>query len=1007
MAQEYLEIGRLLIDFPLSYRSIKELTIREEGNEHSRLGLKLVADRQFSREDVLRYEKTPIQIYTPEGNCVYAGICTSIGLCCLNQYTELLIEAHSFSILADVKPMERTFQNPSKNLSQIADRVLGSYGYSVSIQKDVAVPFMLSQQNETDWAFIKRVANQLGFMVFADSRSAMKRISIGTVPFSVSELPPQSELKSLGKDISAFWQVKNGPAPGASAYEFLQEGYQTADLSFGVGYGIRGGLSPQIVVKSGITANGGILVHSFVLAYQDGAYPGVGGITERDGQTSLPESSASKVAAATGAVNSSSVISGSVLAVSGTNIQVAFSDGTAGGVRWVPYCSFLGNDFYCMPDAGDTVYCYYENNGTIVCLGSRHTAAGSPDFEKPEEKVLTANNCMIRQKKDGIDMTGCRSQMDGQGGSKIRILLSDTDGIELSAEKEVTIRAERGVLIQSNDLEQIQDHPTEWFDKERKSRMETFDTEQETGQQQYVADGGNDNYNAAWETVKAVGGNLYHGVKDDLLSPFQLISTLGSLGGSGEEAADNQEEPAAVFEKVEEYQVMILGLDRCILQVPGSSVRFHSNMIILSGPKFWWFGFHRSSDYPEVSESQQTMMDTILDTVQLAIDVIGMIPVCSVVCGALNAGISLLRGDYYGVVSGLVGMICPGAGLATRALKTVTKTAEAAETAVKVLKVLKAGAVAMNAVLLGWDDAKELLRRCEEGTFSITDQEDLALFNSFGRNLVTACQSGKDVYDAAKSPKNPQGDKNAAKKDSDEETNPVKKKPEAEQEAAPESSRQKPENEYTCKDPIDVITGSQKIVQTDFVVKDTTESFRLVRTYQSVYRNPGGLLGSRWFLNVGSWLTVDGDQAVVILPDMHLEHFSKTERGWENERGRDQSVRLEEGREEYCLSVASEKKRYIYGKNGRLQQIIDRNGNSTWMRYTGSTLQEVRFAGGQCLRFGYEDGKLSEIKDVIGRTIRYRYENELLTEAEYPNQGIIRYQYTPEGYLRCCGQAFL
>lgn len=420
--KEYLELGRILVDFPLSYRIIKELTIKEEGNEHSSLNLKLVADHRVDREDVLRYENTPIQVYAPDGKCVYAGICTSIGFCCLNQYTELLIEAHSFSVLADVKPMERTFQDPSKKLGQIVDRVLGFYGYSVSVQEDVTVPFMLSQQNETDWAFIKRVANQLGFMVFADSHSAMKRISIGTVPFSSSSLPAESELQSLGKDISAFWQVKNGPAPGASAYEFLQEGYRSADLSFGAGYGITGGLSPQIVIKSGITATGGILVHSFVLAYQDGAYPGVGGIEEREGQASLPESSAPKVTAATGAVNSSSVISGSVLAVSGTNVQVAFSDGSAGGVRWVPYCSFLGNDFYCMPDVGDTVYCYYENNGTIVCLGSRYTA-DSPDFEKPEEKVLTANNCMIRQKKDGMDVTGCRSQFDGQEGSKITMVL--------------------------------------------------------------------------------------------------------------------------------------------------------------------------------------------------------------------------------------------------------------------------------------------------------------------------------------------------------------------------------------------------------------------------------------------------------------------------------------------------------------------------------------------------------------------------------------------------------
>ena len=145
---------------------------------------------------------------------------------------------------------------------------------------------------------------------------------------------------------------------------------------------------------------------------------------------------------------------------------------------------------------------------------------------------------MIRQKKDGVDVTGCRSQLDGQGGSRITILLSDTDGIEISAEKEVTIRAERGVLIQSTELEQIQENPTEWFDKERKTRMETFDTEQETGQQQYVSDGGNDSYNAAWELVKDVGEQFWQGLKDDLDSTWQVVCSLADFGNLSKKLAE-------------------------------------------------------------------------------------------------------------------------------------------------------------------------------------------------------------------------------------------------------------------------------------------------------------------------------------------------------------------------------------------------------------------------------------------------------------------------------------
>ena len=54
MNREFLELGQILIDFPLSYRFIKELTIREEANEHGTLFLQLVVDRMLTQEDILR-----------------------------------------------------------------------------------------------------------------------------------------------------------------------------------------------------------------------------------------------------------------------------------------------------------------------------------------------------------------------------------------------------------------------------------------------------------------------------------------------------------------------------------------------------------------------------------------------------------------------------------------------------------------------------------------------------------------------------------------------------------------------------------------------------------------------------------------------------------------------------------------------------------------------------------------------------------------------------------------
>lgn len=207
------------------------------------------------------------------------------------------------------------------------------------------------------------------------------------------------------------------------------------------------------------------------------------------------------------------------------------------------------------------------------------------------------------------------------------------------------------------------------------------------------------------------------------------------------------------------------------------------------------------------------------------------------------------------------------------------------------------------------------------------------------------------------------------------------------------------ENEKWINDPIDVVTGSQKIVQTDFLIRTVTEPFGLTRTYQSIYANKG-LLGSKWYLNVESWIRVEEDTAAIILPDMHLEEFIRTEEEWCNQRNGDKAFYLEENREGYCLHLHRERKQYFYDSTGRLIRIEDRNGNSIWFRYVGRTLREISFPGGQFLKFTYEAGKISSITDVIGRKTVYHYDGEFLTRVEYPNRGSIRYAYTSEGYLK-------
>ena len=607
---------------------------------------------------------------------------------------------------------------------------------------------------------------------------------------------------------------------------------------------------------------------------------------------------------------------------------------------------------------------------------------------------MTANNRMIKLKREGIDISANRRNTDGLESEQVKIILSDKTGIEISAARGITIRADKNIVIQANDLEEVKEQLLEWFETGREAKMTQFDSEQEAGEQQYVADGGNNSYNAGWDLVKTLSGNLIDGFVNDIAAPFQLIGTLGNLFSPPATPPG----PAPLqFDPINEYQIFLTGLQVCELALEnGPSVLFTEEGIQIDAPKFRWFGFTKDA-YPQVSESQQTFMDSIMDAVQLALDIVGCIPACNVVCGALNAGISLLRGDYYGALSGVMGMCCPGGGLITRGIGMLSDANKTIKKAVTILRILKAGAIALNAAIQGGQQLYDLGMLIASGEFDITNPDHLSMITSTVQSFYTAGSSAKnacDTYKDLRTQNSPDAENGTPAKESNNESE--------EQNTATQeqnASKVEPDNVNGCGDPIDAVTGSQKITQTDLLIRDIAGAFTLVRTYESLHSNENGLLGSRWFLNIGSWIKVQEQEASIMMPDMHIEKFVCEDGQWTNCRGGDKSLQLYQSETGFTLKLIKEGKTYSYDTQGRMTAITDRNGNCTWLRYVNNTLTRMEFASGQVLSFTYAAGKLASIQDVIGRTVSYRYDQDFLTEVEYPNGGVIHYNYTAEGYI--------
>ena len=74
--QNHLELGRVILDFPIQAYTIKSLHVHEEANAHGSLTLLFIAKGPVSEQDCIRYADSPIRILDDQGNIV--GVVASV-----------------------------------------------------------------------------------------------------------------------------------------------------------------------------------------------------------------------------------------------------------------------------------------------------------------------------------------------------------------------------------------------------------------------------------------------------------------------------------------------------------------------------------------------------------------------------------------------------------------------------------------------------------------------------------------------------------------------------------------------------------------------------------------------------------------------------------------------------------------------------------------------------------------------------------------------------------------
>ncbi|SFT53382.1 RHS repeat-associated core domain-containing protein [Selenomonas sp. GACV-9] len=950
----------------ISYRKIEELEISEQAGWHGRCRLLLGMDETFGEQDVLRLEQQAVTVWA--GECViFCGVIVSCQLTSQAGEKRLELVLYSQSYLLDIAKKSRTFQSESKTLAEIAGQVAAPYKADILIQQDETIARLVYQEEQTDWEFLRRLAESTGRYIFADAKSQGLRISLGYIPFYQKQLAPDDKVLGQRLLLAEYGRVKQNTDKAAIPCYYTETSIDTPDLSLGVGYALKNGERDQIVMKSVIESREGLLVNHLEVINQEGC--------RVDAQDEQREQ------------NRGRYLGGKILAVDGTNVKVHFDVDESQGegeACWIPYENIVNNYMYSMPDVGDKVFVYQEENGKLMAQGShRASTEGNSDYDTPENRSLTSTNNLLQFQPGSVILQAGR-----QGLNTSEIVMSDAAGISIHSNKDICFWADRDITVQAAQSKTPEQHGQPAADYEQ-------------GMADYTAHGGN-NIPVDMGSDAEIGADV-DGLKASSAAAEPVVASgqakacdaaTGTTHATAEPSPEEGESPASGI-------IQATGKDAVAMQVGASRIVIAKDGVIeIKAPVFEQSGYIKgaheiAADHMDAEQMDQVAMDVGKELLWAGAS---MIPVVGNLMSIYDAYQDAKEGNW-GMMALDLFCAIPGPGNMAKGLKAGAKGLKAAEKFGKVGKAaVKAGE--------GLIKAAEVMNKVDDAIKGILKSVEHVMTGAAGIVVGTGKIVGKAADDVMK------GVKDAVKSLPDVEK--LRGALEGSRVAKAAKTAWKGAKEGVGKvwnggvkkikklmgDPVDLVTGSFVLDITDMVFKDLGEDFVLTRCYESLYENKGQHLGSRWLISVGMCLSRRGDHITVLMPDLHLEKFCRQQDGsWQNQRGGSLALQLAETKTGYQLSVLAARKCYTFDETGKLTSLQKNQQKPVVISYQGDFIDHITLACGQEIRFTYERDKISTIKDPTGRVLRYTYEGDLLTKVTYPNRGYFAYTYDDAGRI--------
>lgn len=176
----------LRIALPVNVKKITSVKIVQKWNEHAVAEITVILeDGQKLEEIYAMNEQTNVVLFHENNDkkpVLFSGILMNLQICMLQDICTVKLTVKSYSVLMDIKSKKRSFQNENNLYQSLFEKIIkteyqGDFIDVVSNGKKQNR--VIIQYDETDWAFLLRLASQLNTVVIPDILCDTPKIYIG------------------------------------------------------------------------------------------------------------------------------------------------------------------------------------------------------------------------------------------------------------------------------------------------------------------------------------------------------------------------------------------------------------------------------------------------------------------------------------------------------------------------------------------------------------------------------------------------------------------------------------------------------------------------------------------------------------------------------------------------------------------------------------------------------------------------------------------------------------